>query len=109
VFAFRQVVTERVGTIILSALVTHTAWHWMLDRAEVVRQFPLAWPVVDSAGLASTLRLAMLVVAAAGVVWLIFGVLYPAAGRRIGMKAVTGADDRAQDAGLQKPHLGAHS
>ena len=29
---FRYVVAERIGTIILSALVAHTAWHWV-DRA----------------------------------------------------------------------------
>src|SRR6202163_1600651 len=32
---FRYVVAERIGTIILSALVTHTAWHWMVERAGV--------------------------------------------------------------------------
>jgi hypothetical protein len=36
---FRFVVAERMGTIILSALVAHTAWHWMLDRADRLRQF----------------------------------------------------------------------
>ena len=29
---FRYVVAERMGTIILSALVAHTAWHWMIER-----------------------------------------------------------------------------
>src|SRR5712691_3364567 len=29
---FRFVVAERMGTIILSAIVGHTAWHWMTDR-----------------------------------------------------------------------------
>jgi hypothetical protein len=36
---FRFVVAERMGTIILSALVAHTAWHWMLDRAALLRQY----------------------------------------------------------------------
>ncbi|MEO5924603.1 MAG: HupE/UreJ family protein [Bryobacteraceae bacterium] len=36
---FRYVVAERMGTIILSALVAHTGWHWMLDRWEVLRKF----------------------------------------------------------------------
>src|SRR5947207_8134283 len=31
---FRFVVTERMGTIILSALIAHTGWHWMLERWE---------------------------------------------------------------------------
>ena len=30
---FRYVVKERMGTIIVSALVAHTGWHWMIERA----------------------------------------------------------------------------
>src|SRR5688572_20501871 len=33
---FRFVVAERLGTIILSALVAHTGWHWMLERGAVL-------------------------------------------------------------------------
>src|SRR4029078_11855304 len=29
---FRYVVAERVGTIVLSAFVAHTAWHWTTER-----------------------------------------------------------------------------
>src|SRR5213080_4834975 len=47
---FRFVVAERMGTIILSALVAHTAWHWMIDRFGVLRQFP--WPELTPADLA---------------------------------------------------------
>jgi len=36
---FRYVVAERMGTIILSALIAHTAWHWMADRFEIFRKF----------------------------------------------------------------------
>jgi len=36
---FRFVVAERMGTIILSAIIAHTGWHWMLERAELVRPF----------------------------------------------------------------------
>ena len=36
---FRYVVAERIGTIILSALVAHTGWHWMLERWDVLRKF----------------------------------------------------------------------
>ena len=32
----RYVLQGRVGMIIVSALVAHTGWHWMLDRAEVL-------------------------------------------------------------------------
>ena len=49
-----RLVPERIGTIILSALVAHTAWHWMLERGEQLRQFP--WPALDAASLASAMR-----------------------------------------------------
>ena len=41
---FRYVVAERMGVIILSALVAHTAWHWTADRWQVLRQFEAPSP-----------------------------------------------------------------
>jgi hypothetical protein len=74
---FRFVVAERMGTIILSALVAHTAWHWMIDRYSVLRQYQIRWEFMEAAPLAKALRLAMLIVIAAGLVWLVFGLLWP--------------------------------
>ena len=71
---FKYVVAERLGTIILSALVTHTAWHWMTERAAILRQFRFEWPVLDALFWASALRWMMLAVIAAGLYWLVFGV-----------------------------------
>jgi HupE / UreJ protein len=68
---FRYVVAERMGTIILSALVAHTAWHWMVDRWGVLRQFPFPRLVVNAAFLATAMRWAMIMVALAGLVWLV--------------------------------------
>jgi len=36
---FRALVPERLGTILLSAFVAHTGWHWMLERVELLRPF----------------------------------------------------------------------
>jgi hypothetical protein len=72
---FRFVVPERMGTIILSALVTHTAWHWMVERAGVLRRYQFQWPALDVALLASAMRWAMVLVVAGGLYWLVFGVL----------------------------------
>ena len=72
---FRFVVAERMGTIILSALVAHTAWHWMTERANVLRQYRFQWPTVSAAVLASSVRWMMLIVILSGLVWLVFGVL----------------------------------
>ncbi|MEW6320976.1 MAG: HupE/UreJ family protein [Acidobacteriota bacterium] len=70
---FRFVVAERVGTILLSALVAHTAWHWAMERGSDLMQFP--WPEVSLEGLLVAVRLAMVIVAAGGVMWLLAGVL----------------------------------
>jgi len=68
---FRYVVAERMGTIILSALVAHSAWHWMVDRWGVLRQYPVTLPVINAVFLVSAMRWAMVLVALAGVVWLV--------------------------------------
>lgn len=68
---------RRVGTIVASALLAHTAWHWMVERAQRLRQFPFQWPTVDAALLAGLLRWVMLLLVAAGLAWLVFGVLLP--------------------------------
>jgi hypothetical protein len=69
---FRFVVAERLGTIILSLLVGHTAWHWMTERAERLSQFP--WPVLDASQLAAAIRWLMLLLVLAGLAWTIRGV-----------------------------------
>jgi len=53
---FRYVVAERMGTIILSALVLHTAWHWMTERGERLLQyrFEISWLIVLIAAAALT-------------------------------------------------------
>jgi HupE/UreJ protein len=66
---FRFVVAERIGTIIISALVAHTAWHWMIERGERLRQF--GWPAMNVALLGTAIRWLMVIVVFAGVVWLI--------------------------------------
>ncbi|HEX6002981.1 MAG TPA: HupE/UreJ family protein [Burkholderiales bacterium] len=38
----RFLLAGRVGTIVMSALVAHTGWHWMLDRGEVLSRYD--WP-----------------------------------------------------------------
>jgi len=78
---FRYVVAERAGTIILSALVAHTAWHWTSERWEQLRQFTA--PGLSLPALADALPWLMLAVAAAAAVWLI-----TVAARRKGAAAV---------------------
>ena len=57
----RVVPSERMATVVLSAFVAHTAWHWMTERWEQLRQFPL--PAVDAGLLSTWLRIAAAIVA----------------------------------------------
>jgi HupE / UreJ protein len=41
---FRFVVAERIGTVVLSVFVAHTGWHWLVERWDRLRQFPLPQP-----------------------------------------------------------------
>ncbi|HYE85686.1 MAG TPA: HupE/UreJ family protein, partial [Vicinamibacterales bacterium] len=66
---FRYVVAERIGTILLSALVAHTAWHWASERGGALMNYPV--PELSIEGLATGVRLLMVVVGAAGLVWLV--------------------------------------
>ena len=68
---FRYVVAERMGTIILSAIVAHTGWHWMMDRWEVFRKFNIEWPEWTPAFLVTVLHWVMAIVFLAGILWLI--------------------------------------
>lgn len=65
---FRSGLSERVGTIVISALVGHVAWHWMAERWSALRQFPL--PAPDAALMASAARVALAIVAVGAVIWL---------------------------------------
>jgi uncharacterized membrane-anchored protein YitT (DUF2179 family) len=68
---FRFVVAERMGTIILSALVAHTGWHWMTERAWVLKQYRFEWPAITPALVADVLRWLMAAVFLGGVYWLV--------------------------------------
>jgi hypothetical protein len=67
-FAFRNVLAERVGAIILSAVVAHTAWHWMAERWDRLAKFP--FPELDAATLASAMRWLMAILVVGGVIWM---------------------------------------
>jgi hypothetical protein len=62
----RHALTGRVGIVILSALVAHTGWHWMIDRGDVL--WKTEWPRFDGPALATLARwVAGILLAAAAV------------------------------------------
>ncbi len=73
-WVFSHAVQERMGTIILSAFVAHTAWHWMLDRGAVLASYHVEWPELTPAFAASALRALMFVVFIIAAAWAVFEV-----------------------------------
>ena len=63
---FRFGVAERIGTIILSALVAHTGWHWTIERFEQLSQYSFEPTTAD---LATALRSLMWIVILGGLMW----------------------------------------
>ena len=80
-WGFRHVVAERMGTILLSALVAHSAWHWMSERWAQLRAYDFRWPALDVLLLATLMRWAMLLLILTGAVWLLL-LLFGGAGTR---------------------------
>lgn len=62
-----KILPERIGVIILSILVGHTAWHWLLERGGRLSRFPL--PTLDAASLASAMRWLMALLILAALAW----------------------------------------
>jgi hypothetical protein len=69
-FAFRFIVDERIGTILLSAIVAHTGWHWMTARFDALRQFTFAWPESNTLFWLAAVRWSIVLVVIAAAVWL---------------------------------------
>jgi hypothetical protein len=70
-FAFSRVVQEWIGIVIVSALVAHTAWHWMIDRGSGLGAYD--WSALRPDTPAMVLRWLMAAVMVAGAIWLLRG------------------------------------
>jgi hypothetical protein len=81
---FKHVVGQRLGTIILSALVAHTAWHGMTDRGWQLSQYP--WPTMDAVALSAVIWWTMSAVAMVGLLWLFSGTVRRWEGSSTGRK-----------------------
>ena len=66
---FKYLVEERIGSILLSALLAHSAWHWMVDRGGQLNQFVYQPPVMDALFFAALMRWAMLLIVIVAVLW----------------------------------------
>jgi hypothetical protein len=68
---FRYGVRERIGTVILSAFVAHTGWHWTLERGAALAQYRFEWPAIDALLLAAAIRWLMLLLIAGAALWML--------------------------------------
>lgn len=61
----------RAVNLVLSVLIAHTAWHWLVERWQVFSVYPLSLPPLDAAFAAGLMRWIMLVLIAALLIWLV--------------------------------------
>jgi hypothetical protein len=70
-FIFRNVIAERMGTILLSAILAHSGWHWMSERASQLAAYNFQWPAMNYAFFASLTRWLILLVVIGSLVWIL--------------------------------------
>jgi hypothetical protein len=68
---FKYFPSEKIGTIVLSAIAAHSAWHWFTERGSDLLAYEWQWPVFDAAFFAAAMRWAMLILGSVGVLWLL--------------------------------------
>lgn len=69
----RRVASPRALSIVLSALVAHTAWHWMTERGGELLQYDLSLDLPRAVLLLAVVRGLLLLTVAAGVAWALSG------------------------------------
>lgn len=65
---FRRVVAERLGTIIVSAFIAHTAWHWFTERAGALAEYRIE----GSFNALALTRILLMLLVAGGAAWLVY-------------------------------------
>jgi hypothetical protein len=70
---FTRVVEERAGTILLSVVAGHAAWHWMADRFATLQLMNL--PALDLALAATAVRWLLMLTIVGGGLWFLGGLL----------------------------------
>jgi len=58
---------ERLAVILLSAIVAHTGWHWMIERGDTL--WRMEWPAVDVTRVALVARWVFAVLLVGGIGW----------------------------------------
>ena len=74
-FVIRRTTSERATVIVASALVAHSGWHWMTERAAVLGEYRITRPAMDAMFLLGVLRGLLLLAISVGVAWGLSGVI----------------------------------
>tara|TARA_B100000029_G_scaffold234740_4_gene231968 strand:+ start:5667 stop:7058 length:1392 start_codon:yes stop_codon:yes gene_type:complete len=69
---FKYFVREYIGCILLSALLAHSAWHWMLERGTTLSLYQFQLPVMDSLFWAAVMRWTMMLIIIIGALWVMY-------------------------------------
>jgi hypothetical protein len=70
---FSRIVAEKIGIIVLSSLVAHSAWHWMAERFNTLMAYDIRWPAMDSSFYLGVSQWGLLLGIAAVVLWVMQG------------------------------------
>jgi hypothetical protein len=69
---FKYIVKEKVGIILLSAIVAHSGWHWMTERSERLGEYFFIMPEIDSNFYAELMRWGLLLIIIFIASWLMY-------------------------------------
>ena len=69
---FKYFVREYIGCILLSALLAHSAWHWMLERGTTLSLYQFQLPVMDSLFWAAVMRWGMMFIIIFAALWAMY-------------------------------------
>jgi mono/diheme cytochrome c family protein len=72
---FTRVLPERIGVLIVSVMVAHTAWHWMTERFETVRAYDFVAPAWDVALALTAVRTVSILFVAGVAAWGLDGLM----------------------------------
>jgi hypothetical protein len=67
--AVERLPRPRLAIAAISVIVAHTAWHWMLDRVEVFRAYPVGWRELGAAAAGSGLHWLAIGLVVAALAW----------------------------------------
>lgn len=70
---FKKLPSEKVGIILLSALVAHSAWHWMTERYSALMEYDIRWPLMNADFYAGLGQWGILLIVATAILWVMSG------------------------------------